>query len=401
MNVLFLTLSQVISDISSRGIYPDLLRKFAREGHNVYIVCPFERRFKKATCLSVIGNIHILAVKTLNITKTNIVEKGIGTIIIEYQFRKAIKKYLPAVNIELLLYSTPPITFNSLIRYLKRKYSTRTYLLLKDIFPQNAVDLGMFCRRSIIYRYFRRKERELYSLSDNIGCMSPANVDFILKENPFIPKESVEVCPNSIEIQQISELQGKGDIISKYSISKDALIFIYSGNMGKPQGIDFLLEVLASNRNRKDVYFFIVGGGTEYYKLDKWFRLAKPSNATLIPNVTRKVSDSLIAASEVGLIFLDRRFTIPNYPSRLLSYLEMRIPVLMAIDKTTDIGKIAQENGYGFWVESGNLEAFNKTLNYMIEKREELAIMGERGYQYLLENYTVDKAYKIIISHFI
>ena len=171
--------------------------------------------------------------------------------------------------------------------------------------------------------------------------------------------------------------------------------------MGKPQGIDFLLEVLASNRNRKDVYFFIVGGGTEYYKLDKWFRLAKPSNATLIPNVIKKVSDSLIAASEVGLIFLDRRFTIPNYPSRLLSYLEMRIPVLMAIDKTTDIGKIAQENGYGFWVESGNLEAFNKTLNYMIEKREELAIMGERGYQYLLENYTVDKAYKIIISHFI
>jgi hypothetical protein len=93
LNILFLTLSQIISDISSRGIYPDLLRKFAEEGHHVYIVCPFERKNNKSTSLISKDNIHILGVRTLNITKTNVVEKGIGTILIEYQYLGAINQY--------------------------------------------------------------------------------------------------------------------------------------------------------------------------------------------------------------------------------------------------------------------------------------------------------------------
>ena len=91
MNVIFLTISR-IREIKSRGIYADLMRKFRDEGHNVYIVTPFERQFALPTSLSEGDGIHVLGVQTFNIQKTNVVEKGIGTILLEYQYKKAIKK---------------------------------------------------------------------------------------------------------------------------------------------------------------------------------------------------------------------------------------------------------------------------------------------------------------------
>ena len=85
MNVIFLSLSKLIRDINSHGIYPDLLRKFVNEGHNVYIVCPYERREHKVTELLENDNVHILCVRTLNILKSNPIEKGIATLLVEKQ----------------------------------------------------------------------------------------------------------------------------------------------------------------------------------------------------------------------------------------------------------------------------------------------------------------------------
>ena len=96
------------------------------------------------------NGIHILRVKIGNITKTkNLVKKGVSTLLLDYQYKKAIKKYLKHVNFDLVLYSTPPITLSSVINHIKKKHNARTYLLLKDIFPQNAVDLGMLSKTGI------------------------------------------------------------------------------------------------------------------------------------------------------------------------------------------------------------------------------------------------------------
>ena len=180
MNILFLTLVR-LSNIGERGIYQDLMRKYRDEGHEVYIVTACERRVGLDTSLIESEGVHILNVKTLNIQKTNIVEKGIGTLLLEKQYKAAIKKYLKDVSFDLITYSTPPITFTNVVKYLKRKNPKAvSYLQLKDIFPQNAVDIELFSKKSLFYMYFRWKEKELYRVSDFIGCMSPANVDFVL-----------------------------------------------------------------------------------------------------------------------------------------------------------------------------------------------------------------------------
>lgn len=399
MNILFLTLAD-INSIEERGIYTDLLRKFVAEGHHVTIVAPKERRKKIKTNLSGTEQVKILQVKTLNIVSTNLIEKGIGTLAIEYQYLSAIRKHLSGLRFDIILYSTPPITFTKVVKAIKKRDGAKSYLLLKDIFPQNAVDLGMMKANGILHRFFRRKEKQMYAVSDFIGCMSPANVEYLLKHNPQIPAKVVEVCPNSIEPDINDTIEDKTDIRDKYKIPAHATLFIYGGNLGKPQGLDFLLEVLEANNNQPDRFFIVIGQGTEQGKIVNWFNSRNLSNAVYLNSLPKNDYDRLAQSCDVGLIFLDKRFTIPNFPSRLLSYLEYKMPVLLATDENSDMGKIAEAYNFGLFAVHGNLTDFNKQLDKITGNRQLIKEMGENGYNYLMNNYTVDHSYQIIIKHF-
>ena len=419
-NIVFLTMARM-TEISRRGIYTDLLRKFQSEGWNIYVVTPHERSLGLPTELKENGGVHFLGVKTLNLQKTNIIEKGVGQLLVESQYKAAIKKYLSDVNFDMVLYSTPPITFPKVIAYLKRQNNkAMTYLLLKDIFPQNAVDLGMMSKtgvKGLLYKFFRKKEKKLYAYSDYIGCMSPANVEFVLKHNPELDAKRVEVAPNSLELKAYSLQDGQEKaeryyIMKKYNLPTEKPIFIYGGNLGKPQGIDYLIKCLDAVKGRTDCHFVVVGTGTELPKLQEWYdglRLTayglkantnstNHTNVTVMKGLPKEDYDMLVKYCDVGLIFLDHRFTIPNYPSRLLSYLEYKMPVICATDANTDIGKIAEENGYGYWCESVKPEDFTALVDKMLAS--DMIVMGERGYEFLKHNYLVENTYNAIMSHF-
>lgn len=107
--------------------------------------------------------------------------------------------------------------------------------------------------------------------------------------------------------------------------------------------------------------------------------------------------DILVKSCDVGLIFLDYRFTIPNYPSRLLSYLKFKKPIICCTDPNTDIGRIAEDNGYGYWCKSKRPEDFTKLVDkILVSNRNE---MGEKGYEFLKKNYTVQNTYEAIMKH--
>jgi glycosyltransferase involved in cell wall biosynthesis len=400
MNVLFLTVIPV-SDIRERGIYTDLMRCFEKNGHQLYVISPVERRFNEAGSYRKEGAVHYIRVKTLNIQKTNLLEKGIATLLFENLFLRSIRQYCKEVRFDLVLYTTPPITFSRIVTYIKKRDKAICYLLLKDIFPQNAIDLGMIGEKGFIHRYFRQKEKKLYKVSDFIGCMSPANQEYILKHNPELDNGKVEVNPNSIEpLNYKVDGEKFAAIRQRFKIPPGKALFVYGGNIGKPQGINFLLNVLQSNKKNDAVFFLIIGSGTEFLKMKTWFTNNKPTNAVLLDGLPKNDYDELLATCDVGMIFLDKRFTIPNYPSRLLSYLEFKIPVLAATDKNTDIGKVLTENEFGYWAESGDLESFNEAINKLLFSKQNRVIMGVKGNQYLNEHYHVNQSYSIIMNHF-
>lgn len=397
MNVLFLSLGRYWTIKENEG-YTDLLREFIRHGDKVYILSPTERREGNKTQLIEEENSVILKVKTGNIQKTNIVEKGISTVLIETQFLNAIKKYFSNIHFTLILYPTPPITFVKVVEYVKKRDGAKTYLLLKDIFPQNAVDLGMISKKGlkgILYRYFRNKERKLYEISDGIGCMSPANVKYILDHNPEVESAKVEVCPNVIEIKDKSISQDLSkEVRLKYGLPLNKKIFVYGGNLGRPQGINFLIRCVESQKENDDVFFFIVGDGTEYEKLEEYYKSGNQKNFMLMKRLPKADYDTVVAACDVGLIFLDYRFTIPNFPSRLLGYLQAKLPVLACTDINSDIGKVITEGGFGWWCKSDSIENFNNVIEEILQT--DTTILGEKAYQYLRDNYTTERGYDII-----
>lgn len=399
MNVLFLSIGR-LNNIADNGIYTDLLREFRDNGHNVFVISPREKRLNLPTEYSVEEGVHFLRVRIGNITKVNLIEKGISTIMIENLFLKELKKYYSDIKFDLVLYSTPPITFDKVIRYVKKRDGANSYLLLKDIFPQNAVDLNMFSKNSPVFYYFRHKEKNLYRNSDFIGCMSEANVDYVIKHNSNIDPATVEVCPNSIEPMDIQILENDRVLIrKKYKIPIDKTVFVYGGNLGKPQGINFLIDCIRANENNKQSYFLIVGSGTEFGKLESFFNEEKPKNAKLLSQLPKSDYEVLANSCDVGLIFLDRRFTIPNFPSRLLSYMQASMPVLTATDINTDIGKVIESGSFGYWCESVDVDKFNQLVNKLCD--EELRIgLGRNAREYLEEHYSAKNAYEIIIKHF-
>jgi len=231
--------------------------------------------------------------------------------------------------------------------------------------------------------------------------MSQANVDYILKHNPQIKSSKTEVNPNSLEpVEDNTDLTERKQVRKKYQIPEEAVVFIYGGSLGKPQGIDFLIEVLDHQKNNNDIFFIIIGSGTEYKKIEKWHVENKGNNALIMPFLQRSEYDLLIKVCDVGMIFLDKRFTIPNFPSRLLSYLENKIPVIAATDKSTDLRIILEDNKIGFWSEAGDIKGISKNISAFSTNRDLRIKMGLNGYKYLTENYTVTKSYDIIMKHF-
>lgn len=398
MKILFLTLLDFDS-YSEHNIYCDLLREFIGHGHDVYCISPSEKRFGKKTHLEENG--HLLKLRVGNMQKTNIIEKGISTLTIEPRFKAAVKKYFSKVKFDFVLYSTPPITLLSAIRYVKRRDSAKTYLLLKDIFPQNAVDLGMLQTsfvKGLLYRYFRSKEKKLYAISDRIGCMSRANADYLLKNNPELSPEAVEICPNAIEVRDMRlNHDEKLEMRRKYGIPTDKSVFVYGGNLGKPQGIPFVIDCLRAAKNIEKAYFLIVGDGTEYEKLEAFVNKEAPSNVRLMKRLPKDDYDRMIVACDIGMVFLDHRFTIPNFPSRLLAYMQAKLPILAVTDPNTDVGKVIVGGGVGWWVESDNADNFAGKVEEIVG--DNLISAGNKAYQYLLEHYTVESAYQIIVSH--
>ena len=150
-------------------------------------------------------------------------------------------------------------------------------------------------------------------------------------------------------------------------------------------------------KDREDLHVCVVGSGTEGKKLYNWYERVNPKSVTLMNAMPKNDYDKLVSAADIGMVFLDRRFTIPNFPSRILSYLENRQPVFLATDKSTDMGEIAMRNGFGVWCESGDINTAIENINSLVNSRSMRINLGEAGHQFLVNNYTVDKSVNVIL----
>ena len=399
MNVLFMSLLD-FNTFEERNIYSDLLRVFISNGHRVYCISPVERKKNQNTQLLRFGESCILKLKIGNTQKVNLIEKGISVLLIEHFFVRGIKKFFSEVIFDLVLYATPPVTFAKVIRFVKKRDGAKSYLMLKDIFPQNSLDLGMLTQsgvKGLIYKYFRNKEKKLYALSDRIGCTSQANIDYILNHNKAILPSKVAFCANSIAPLdlRISETE-KIKVREKYNLPIDKKILVYGGNLGRPQDVPFIISCLKACADIENAYFVIAGSGTDRHYLEEYIEEYKPKYVKLFGHIPKQEYDKMIECCDIGIIFLNYKFTVPNTPARLLAYCQAHLPTISCVDDATDVGDICVKNNFGWQCKSNDVYGFANVVTEAINC--DCISMGNRAFEYMVSTYSSDRAYETIIN---
>jgi glycosyltransferase involved in cell wall biosynthesis len=391
MNILFLMIAY--PDITENSsMYTDLAIEFQSRGNEVFVAVangPEKNSFRKE------GGVNVLRVRTMELFSTSVVRKGIGNILLPYQLLAAIKNKLKGIQFDAIVLATPPVTYSEITAKLKRKYRCRVYLVLRDIFPQNARDLGLI-RHRLIYDYFRRKEKKLYSTADFIGCMSPGNIEYISRHNPEVDSSKLHLLQNWKNISKYT--------VPDYNFKKEngldgKIVVLYGGNLGKPQDVDFIIELAESVKSSLDIVFLIVGNGTEKKRMDGICQEKKLKNIIFRAPLPRSRYEELAKICDIGLVVNNRRFTIPNIPSRSLSYWEAKIPILAAVDPYTDYGTLLEKTGSGLWSLTGDIEACKRNLELLCSSEGMRREMGENGYRYLLSNCSTAVACNTISDH--
>ncbi len=391
MKVLFLMFA--FPDMNkSFNMYTTLVEEFVNNNHEVSVIAPGNDK----TGIYLEKNIPILRVKTLPIKNVPYYLKGLSNILLPYQFERALNRFYKDRSFDLIISPTPPITLVDLAAKLKKKYSAKFYLILRDIFPQNAVDLGFMRKGGLTHRYFRAKEKKLYRVADFIGCMSQGNIQYILKHNPEVAAEKLHELRNFQK-----PYQGFGfdkDILkNKYGIS-DKFVVVFGGNMGKPQQLENVLALAKSVLNYTDILFLLLGEGVQMKNLEIYIKENGLTNIKIQRTIPKQEYQDLLSICHVGLISLHKDFTIPNIPSKALDYFNVGLPVLASLDKATDFGVILDKENCGLWSYAGDHDSFtNNLIKFYVEKDLRLN-MGRNGNNYFNKFLKPELAYLTIIN---
>ncbi|MBV1923098.1 MAG: glycosyltransferase family 4 protein [Flavobacteriaceae bacterium] len=379
----------------SNNLYTDLMEEFRDNDHEVYVVAPSSDIEK--TVLTEESGLNVLRVKSMPLLNVNIIKKGIANMLLPKVYLKAIKKHYQHIDFDLIILPTPPITLYKVVNALKKKSKTPVYLILRDIFPQNAVDLGMISKKGAIYKYFRRMEKKLYAISDSIGCMSQGNIDYVINHNKEIDSSKLHLLRNWQKKQEFNVID-KNEVKKKFALDGKFVIF-FGGNIGKPQKVENIVALAESFKENEKVVFYIIGKGTEKDKLITLVKENHLNNVIIKDFLPRNEYIEMMQIADVGLVSLDENFTIPNMPSKALSYFNVNIPVVALLDENTDFGTwIEDEVKAGFWVSAKNPSLLKDKIELLIEDPEQCRIIGENGYNYFNANLNPSVAYKTIIN---
>lgn len=368
MRILFFGIKKIFS-LNNKGIYDDMINEFIKKGHPVDYYFPFQNHFSSKGDLHTFTSIKIKG----KLEKTNnFVLKFMLYKFLEFQFSKVITK--TQTNYDLLIIVTPSIFQTKILRKFKKKFpQAKTLLLLKDIFPDNALDLGILNKKFpliIAYKYFKKIEKKLYHLVDKIGVMTELNRQYILLKNPSL-NHKIFVSPNSAYSYEITKKKSRSDLNLP-----DNVLITFIGNIGVPQDPYFLLNLIKFSP--KNFSFLIIGTGAKDYLFSNF----QNDKVIFVNKVfTQEDIDQYLINSDYGLVLLNYSFNVPNFPSKILSYLNANLPILAFTNEYNDLKElIYSKQFFGEWYRSNNLElsSFNfkllskKGLNFSQKKKYEV-----------------------------
>ncbi len=394
MRILLLVVYYLPSTMSSAKLIHDLASEFHRLGHDPVVVAPDES-ISDDTEVTRDNGIAVLRVRTGKIKTASRVLRGFNEARLSALIWEKGKRFFKDNPCDLIVYYSPTIFFGSLVQRLKKLYRCPSYLILRDIFPQWAVDAGVL-KKGLAYRYFKLKEFQNYRAADIIGVQSPANLNYF-KENGLDRQYQTELLYNWATLKE-DNIQ-PGNYRERMGL-QGKVVFFYGGNLGVAQDMDNIIRLAKNIENVQNVHFLLVGDGSEKSRLASDIVSNKITNVTIHDAVGQQEYLSMLSEFDVGLISLDRNLRTQNFPGKLLGYMYHSMPILASINPGNDLKDILENNNAGLVCINGEDSLLVSSARKLAASDKLRRQLGLNARALLESTFSVSKAAQQILSHF-
>lgn len=395
MKILLLTDSYPPEIRSASHLMQELAEELTRRRHRVYVVTAYPGYNLAETAdvsrlpeYSEENGVKVLRVKTLPHHLVGRVVRGVAQLTMPYLFLKKIEACVKDKADVVIVYS-PPITLARVGVALKSKFNARFLLNVQDIFPQNAIDLGMLKNKWLI-RFFESMEKKAYATADEVLVHSHGNREFLASQKNVEPHR-VHVVHNWVDVSFYADAERTGRFRRRYGLDGEFL-FVFAGVMGPSQGLDLVIKVAERVKKNSDIRFLFVGDGTEKPKLEKMVKNLGLRNVIFAPFVDKREYPQLLKDADVGLVSLTDRNRTPVVPGKILGYMAAGIPVLAFLQKQSDAHELIRDVSCGYSTAYGNLQKAADLVLEMYEQRDTLKHLGTNGAKYASEVFSIEKA---------
>lgn len=393
MRILIVVVYYPPSTTSAAQMMRDLALEYVRLNHQVIVVTPCGSA-EDPTSIAVEDGVTVIRVKTGNLKNVNRAMRMWRESRLSATIWRAAQETLLAKPCDLIVFYSPTIFFGKLVRRLKSMWGCPAYLILRDIFPRWAVEAGML-REGMLYRYLKRKEREQYAAADIIGVEAPGNLPYFAQEM-HNSRFRVEVLYNWMNTRE----QPKAILGWRKKLGlEDKVVFFYGGNIGKAQDIDNILRLAAALQEREDMFFLLVGSGSEEQRIGEQIRKQELRNIRMLPPLPQREYMECLSEFDVGLVSLDRRLTSHNFTGKLLGYVLCGKPILASLNPGNDLMDFLHRADAGIACPNGEDERLRAAALLLATQPEVRRRMGRNARSLGDTTFSVQVIAKQILAH--
>lgn len=319
----------------------DLSVEFARQGHEITVLVAVPDQ-EKSWHIENINGVRVVRLKSPKTKDIGYVRRTINEFIMPFAMLRNLRKSpLAQDKWDGVVWYSPTIFLGPLANALKQASGCRGYLILRDIFPEWAADMGLM-GRGLPYRFFKTIANHQYSVANVIGVQTPGNLNFFRNMSSQQGRR-VEVLQNWLTD---TPEQGCSIKISDTPLA-GRTIFVYAGNMGVAQGMGILLDLAEHLQNRNDLGFLFVGRGSDAQRLRNDAASRGLNNVVFYDEVDPNEIPGLYAQCHIGLVALDHRHKTHNIPGKFLSYMQAGLPVLACVNPNNDLVSLIETENIG------------------------------------------------------
>lgn len=376
---------------SAAGLMKDLADALSARGHKITVltVSPGYKLDQNDTGktwseFTVEGTVPVIRAPTFALHHVGYIRRGLATILAPFQMWRSLRRHIKSDFDVVFIYS-PPITLGLIGLILKRR-GVGVLLNVQDIFPQNAIDLGIL-RNSVLIAFFRWIERLSYKYADVVTVHSKGNLDFLTSVNPGLA-DKFRILYNWIDVDRFSTLQGK-DYRQLFGL-EGKFVALFAGVIGPAQGAHMLVEVADRVRDLSDLVFLVVGDGTEKKHIEDLARSRGLNNILFKSFVSQDDYPDLLSSSDVGLICLSSDVKTPVVPGKILGYMAASLPIAAFVNAESDAHQLVADAECGASCVSNDVRKMEEIVRRFYADPEAGKKMGQNGSRYVVDHFTHD-----------